>query len=353
MPAVKKRTEQLIEIISRFGGSRIGVLGDFMLDEYVWGYVTHISPEAPVPVVEAVGESFTLGGAGNALMNVQALKGNPVAFGIVGDDEAADKIVEILGNKTFVGGKYVFADNTRPTTVKKRVIAQSQHVVRVDKESRSPIGEGLQRKILESLHSEVSQLDALIVSDYNKGVVTRQSFDEVFRPCCAARVPVFLDPKAFDLRAVGPVMAITPNEREAERLSGISIHDLETIEKAGRAILDLTGAKHILITRGEQGMALFSATESPVHLPTQARQVYDVTGAGDTVVAVLAMAVVAGASMAEAAQLANLAAGIAVGKVGTATVTPGELIAALDGNWPVDMQGRFRVAPFEHVGERD
>jgi D-beta-D-heptose 7-phosphate kinase/D-beta-D-heptose 1-phosphate adenosyltransferase len=325
---------RLEEIVSGLYSQHIAVVGDFMLDQYVWGQVARISPEAPVPVVQVVEESFTPGGAGNVLMNIIALGGNPIGFGIVGKDAAGQRILETLEKNHLNGSAHVLVDASRPTTVKTRVVAHNQHVVRIDKELLTPVDEVLHRRMLDSLESEMPRFDAVIVSDYNKGVITRNFFDEVVKSCLGANVPILLDPKVLDLRAVGPIMAITPNDREAERLSGIPISDLESVDKAGRALLAYSGAKHILITRGERGMALFSSTQAPVHLPTRARQVYDITGAGDTVVAILAMAVGAGASMIEAAQLANLGAGIVVGRVGTATVSREELLLAVRGEWP-------------------
>lgn len=339
---VEGDTNQLRELVERFEATRLGILGDFMLDEYVWGNVSRISPEAPVPIVEAGEESFALGGAGNVLMNIRVLDGTPVPFGVVGEDEAGEKIEGILEKNAPDGHPYLLRDATRPTTVKTRIVAHNQHVVRVDRESRSPIEEALQGRILAGLRSEIRQLGGLIVSDYNKGVVSRKLFDQVIRICCEVDVPVFLDPKAFDLKNVGPVMAICPNQHEAERFSGIPISSPESCDRAGQALLHYTGAKHILITQGERGMALFSATEPPVHMPAQARQVFDVTGAGDTVMSILALAVAGGASAAQAARLANLGAGIVVGKVGTATVSRNELTAALDGNCPAVGEGRPR-----------
>jgi rfaE bifunctional protein kinase chain/domain len=326
--------EQAKQVVKRFEGVRVAILGDVMLDHYVWGRVNRISPEAPVPIVEVTRESEALGGAGNVAMNVSALGGYPQVLGVVGDDEAGRRIVELLRKAAPHGVHHVLLDRTRPSTLKRRVVAHNQHVVRVDRESRAPVDEALRTEMLERLQGEMAHLGALIVSDYNKGVLSRDFFDRVAALCRASNVPCFLDPKAFDLQGIGPVTAITPNEREAEAISSMKISDNATAEKAGAAILARTGAQHIVVTRGEHGMALFSSNRPPFHLPTQARQVFDVTGAGDTVVAVLAMAVAAGASMTEAAQLANLAAGIVVGRVGTATVSCMELDQALEGNWP-------------------
>ncbi len=326
--------ERAKRVIERFEGVRIAVLGDLMLDQYLWGRVNRISPEAPVPIVEVTAESEALGGAGNVAMNIFALGGQAVVLGVVGDDEAGRKVNEVLVKSTTSGVQHVLVDRSRPTTLKRRVVAHSQHVVRVDQESRAPVNDVLRTEMLNRLRDDAAGLGAVIVSDYNKGVLSREFFDRVASWCLANGVPCFLDPKAFDLRSIGPVTAVTPNEREAETISHLKISDKVAVEKAGAAILASTGAQHVLVTRGEHGMALFSATDPPLHLPTQARQVFDVTGAGDTVVALLAMGAAAGASMAEAAQLANIAAGIVVGRVGTATASRKELHQALDGDWP-------------------
>jgi D-beta-D-heptose 7-phosphate kinase/D-beta-D-heptose 1-phosphate adenosyltransferase len=310
---------------------RVGIVGDLMLDEYAWGQVSRISPEAPVPVVEWKSESFVLGGAGNVATNVKCLGGYPLPFGVVGRDDAAQRIIEIMGKTTRTD--YVLSDYTRPTTVKKRIVAHNQQLLRLDRESRAPISSLLTTELLAGFRHEISSLDVVVASDYNKGLLTRQFFDEIAQICLSNHVPLILDPKAFQLRNIGPITVITPNEREAEQFSGIAIRDDQSAENAGRALLSSTGAKNILITRGEHGMTLISDHASPLHLPTEAKQVFDVSGAGDTVAATLALALAAEAGMAEAAQLANLAAGIVVGKVGTASVDRDELTVALQGRW--------------------
>jgi D-beta-D-heptose 7-phosphate kinase/D-beta-D-heptose 1-phosphate adenosyltransferase len=216
-------------------------------------------------------------------------------------------------------------------------------LLRIDSESKAPMAAEVRAKMTASVRSELPQLGALIVSDYDKGVVTRPVFDELLKACLEFAVPVILDPKAFDLTGVGPITVITPNEREAERFSGFRVDSDSSAEVAGRTLLARTGARHILITRGEHGMSLMSADGGVAHMPTQSKDVYDVTGAGDTVVAVLALALAAGAYVLDAAHLANMAAGIVVGKMGTATVTQEELDSALAGSWPKASSGRMRL----------
>lgn len=336
-------SDSLLTKVIRGFGARVGVFGDFMLDEYLLGNVTRISPESPVPVVEHRSRYSTLGGAGNVAMNIRMLGGVPMPFGVIGNDIAGRTIKSALEDEAGICGDYIFVDPTRPTTVKTRIIAQHQQLLRIDSESRAAVGMELRTEMLEALQIQVPTLSALVVSDYDKGVVSRAVFQELLTICEDFAVPVVLDPKAFDLTAVGPVTVITPNEKEAEKFAGFSVESDSGAEAAGRRLLERTGARNILITRGEQGMTLCSADGEVVHMPTQSREVYDVTGAGDTVVAALTLALAAGATITEAAHMANVAAGIVVGKVGTATVSREELQSALGGNWPVMHTGHLRA----------
>jgi len=333
----------LLQQIACGRGAQIGVLGDYMLDEYVLGSVTRISPESPVPVVEHQSRYSTLGGAGNVVMNIRSLGGAPVSFGLVGNDIGGRRIKSALQEESGISSEHMFVDSGRPTTVKTRIIAQHQQLLRIDSESRVPMSPELAARMIASLRSELPRLGALVVSDYDKGVVNRAVFDELLGACVDAALPVILDPKAFDLTAVGPVAVITPNEREAERFSGHHVDTDTSAEVAGRMLIEKTGAQNILITRGERGMSLVSADGEIVHMPTQSKEVYDVTGAGDTVVAVLALVLAAGGNVWDAAHLANMAAGIVVGKMGTATVTLEELQSALAGNWSNPLSGRQRL----------
>jgi D-beta-D-heptose 7-phosphate kinase / D-beta-D-heptose 1-phosphate adenosyltransferase len=333
----------LLSRVARGCVAQIGIFGDYMLDEYVLGNVTRISPESPVPVFEHQGRYSTLGGAGNVVMNIRALGGAPLPFGLVGNDIEGRRIKNALQEESGVSSEYIFVDSSRPTTVKTRIIAQHQQLLRIDSESRAPMPAELRTKMIASVRKELPGCGALVVSDYDKGVVSRVVFDELLKACLDAAVPVILDPKAFDLTAVGPITVITPNEREAEKFSGYRIDSDGSAEIAGRALLDRTGARNILITRGEHGMTLVSAGGGITHMPTQSKEVYDVTGAGDTVVAVLALALAGGETVLDAARIANMAAGIVVGKMGTSTVTQEELKSALAGSWPSSVSGRMRL----------
>lgn len=333
----------LLAEIARGRVAQIGVFGDYMLDEYVLGTVSRISPESPVPVVEHQSRYSILGGAGNVVMNIRSLGGAPLPFGLVGNDMPGHTVKRLLQEDSGISAEHLLVDSGRPTTVKTRIIAQHQQLLRIDSESKAATTVDVRARMIASVRSELPQLGALVVSDYDKGVVNRAVFDELLEACLESAVPVVLDPKAFDLTGVGPITVITPNEREAERFSGYRVDSDGSAEVAGRALLERTGARNILITRGEHGMSLISADGGIAHMPTQSKEVYDVTGAGDTVVAVLALALAAGADMLKAAHLANMAAGIVVGKMGTATVTQEELNSALAGSWPTANSGRTRL----------
>lgn len=335
--------QTLLKEISRGSLPHVGVYGDYMLDEYVIGSVSRISPESPVPIVEHQSRYSTLGGAGNVVMNIRSLGGAPIPFGLVGNDVPGHTIKRLLQDGSNVPSEHILIDPARPTTVKTRIIAQHQQLLRIDAESKAAMAKDVRERMIACVRSEMPQLGAMVVSDYDKGVVNRPVFDELLRCCVDTGVPLILDPKAFDLTAAGPITVITPNEREAEKFSGYRIDSDRSAEIAGRALLERTGARNILITRGEHGMSLISADGEIAHMPTQSKEVYDVTGAGDTVVAVLALALAAGGTVLGAARLANMAAGIVVGKMGTATVALEELQSALAGSWPRAVDGRMRL----------
>jgi D-glycero-beta-D-manno-heptose-7-phosphate kinase len=312
------------EILHAFSGKTILIVGDLMLDEFVWGKVSRISPEAPVPVVEVLDETYRLGGSGNVAANIRALDATPIPIGVVGRDGAADRIGELLNEAGIETYGIVRAD--RPTTVKTRILAHSQQVVRTDRESKKPVSRDINADLATLFTQFLPRAAAVIVSDYDKGVVNREFLSEILPKAQKSRVPVFLDPKVHHADYYRPITAITPNYREAELLTGMAIDSEPALNEAGRKLLQRFDCEYALITRGEEGMSLFSADESH-HLPTFAREVFDVTGAGDTVIATLALARSSGATMEESAILANHAAGIVVGKVGTATVSRSELAA--------------------------
>lgn len=316
------------EILEKLRGRNVVVLGDVMLDEFVWGDVTRISPEAPVPVVDVRRESVHLGGAANVLANLVALGARGSVVGVVGNDAAGSRLQTGLRDLGTVDGCLI-VDESRPSTTKTRIIAHSQLVVRADRESRIPVSGKLEEKIVSCLKDALRQADAFVVSDYDKGVVTPAILREIL-PFAYERVPVLVDPKLRNFNSYRPATLVTPNHFEALRMSDSEDTSDDGSHYAAKVIREKLGCDAVLITRGDRGMMLLEGAGEPVYVKTAAREVYDVTGAGDTVIAALAGALSARATMIEAAAFANHAAGVVVGKVGTATASAEELIATFD-----------------------
>jgi len=340
---------RLKRLIPRLRGKRIGVLGDLMLDRYLWGTASRLSPEAAVPVVDFVEQSECLGGAGNVAANIAALGARVEAFGVIGNDEPGRALQKCF-RAASIADKGIIADSKRVTSVKTRIIARHQQVVRVDHERREPLRAETQEKLLHLLFTALKKLDALVLSDYDKGLITDDFADRVLSAAHQLQVPVFVKPKTSRLYAYSGARAIVCNAKEAGFYVTRALADEKSVEEAGRALLAHFGCGAVVITRGEKGMSVFEES-SPRHLLVPAtsfevtyarvgqpgiergatgRQVFDVTGAGDSVLSVLALAVAAGAPLGDAAMLANTAAGVVVGKLGTASVSPQELIHALD-----------------------
>ena len=314
------------QILTGFSGKAILILGDVMLDEFIWGNVARISPEAPVPVVEVVRETYRLGGSANVAANIRALDGVAIPIGVVGVDAAAARFEDLLHESRIDTHGLIRSD--RPTTLKTRIIAHNQQVVRADRESKKPLSRELNRELAALFLQYLPQTAAVIVSDYDKGVINPDLLSMTLPNARKADIPIYLDPKVHHADYYRPITVITPNQREAELLTGTMIDGAAALETAGRKLLERFECEYALITRGEEGMSLFSSNGSGSHhLPTFAREVFDVTGAGDTVIATLALARAGGATMQEAATVANHAAGIVVGKVGTATVSRPELLS--------------------------
>lgn len=320
--------ERAEELTHEFEGKRIVVMGDLMLDEFIWGRVRRISPEAPVPVVEVERQTLALGGAGNVVSNLVALGARPTPLGVVGDDADAERLRSRF-RELNVSINSLVVDGARPTTLKTRVIAHNQQVVRADRESRAPISAEIEEKVIARFQSEIETADAVVISDYNKGLLTARVLAGALHSARARGIMVCLDPKLRDFAHYQPVTVITPNHQEAAEAAAVVIEDEKSLVEAGRRLLDSIDCRAVLITRGEEGMTLFTDGGEVTHIPTVAREVYDVTGAGDTVIATLALALASNASLAEAAVLANHAAGVVVGKVGTATVARDELMATI------------------------
>ncbi|CAN5244154.1 D-glycero-beta-D-manno-heptose-7-phosphate kinase [soil metagenome] len=314
------------EIIAQMRGKTVVVWGDVMLDEFVWGDVTRISPEAPVPVVDIRRESVRLGGAANVLANLIALGARARVVGIVGDDRAGERLqAELNEAGALHAGASLVVDESRPTTIKTRIIAHNQLVVRADRERRTQVAGEAEERLIETLRGALKEADAFVVSDYDKGAVTARVLGEILPLAVELTIPALVDPKIRNFNAYRPATLVTPNHHEALRLTGTEDDTDEGMAQAARLIRVQLGCDSVLITRGEQGLMLLEGDGEPVYVPTAARGVYDVTGAGDTVIATLAAALASGASLVEAAMLANHAAGLVVGKLGTATVSADEL----------------------------
>ncbi|MDX2041623.1 MAG: D-glycero-beta-D-manno-heptose-7-phosphate kinase [Acidobacteriota bacterium] len=316
------------EILGQFPNHKLIVLGDLMLDEFIWGEVRRISPEAPVPVVEVKRESWHLGGAGNVVSNLIELGAKALPIGIIGDDEAGGLMRRKFAERGAATDGLIIEDS-RPTTRKTRIVAHSQQMVRADREDRSPISADIEDRVIAVFKTALCEAEAVIISDYDKGLLTPRVLEAVISATRAAGKIVCLDPKIKNFLSYQNVDVITPNQPEAERASGIEIVDDASLIAAAHRIRELLICANVLITRGEHGMSLLDAEDRLTHIPTVAREVYDVTGAGDTVIATLALAMATGASVADAAVIANHAAGVVVAKVGTATVTPTELAETL------------------------
>ena len=340
---------RLKRLIPRLRGKPIGVLGDLMLDRYLWGTASRLSPEAAVPVVDFVEQSECLGGSGNVAANIATLGARVEAFGVIGNDEPGRALQKCLRGAG-IADKGIIVDSKRVTTVKTRIIARHQQVVRVDHERREPLRAEIQEKLLRLLLTALKKVDALVLSDYDKGLITDDFADRVLSAAHQLHVPVFVKPKTSRLYAYRGARAIVCNAKEAGFYVTRSLADEKSVEEASRALLAHFGCGAVVITRGEKGMSVFEESwPRHLHVPATSfevtyarvgqpgiergasgRQVFDVTGAGDTVLSVLALAAAAGAPLAEAAMLANTAAGVVVGKLGTASVSPQELHHALD-----------------------
>jgi len=320
----RQRAEEIIEAASH---RKVVILGDVMLDEFVWGDVTRISPEAPVPVVDIRRESVHLGGAANVLANVVALGAGACVVGVIGDDSAGDRLRASLKEASRLQTEdYLVVAKGRPSTTKTRIIAHNQLVVRADREQRSPVNGQVEQRVLTALKQALEDADAFVVSDYDKGVVTPRILEEIL-DFAYKRVPVLIDPKIRNFPYYRPATLITPNHHEALKMTNMEEDSDDGLYKSARAIREKLGCDAVLITRGERGIMLLQGDSKPVFVETAAREVFDVTGAGDTVIATLATSLASGATMFEAANLANHAAGIVVGKVGTATASAAELLS--------------------------
>jgi D-beta-D-heptose 7-phosphate kinase/D-beta-D-heptose 1-phosphate adenosyltransferase len=327
--------KRLKQLLANARKTRVLVVGDVMLDQFIWGNVVRISPEAPVPVVEFSHENFMPGGAANVARNLTALDVSAELFGAVGSDSAAVELKKLLAEHR-VGCHGLLACDSRPTSLKTRVVAHTQQVVRIDRETRDGIGEHFVQRLLAVLRKEIPKAAAVIVGDYGKGVVTQPLLNELKSLCRSRGVWLSFDPKPVHRLNLAGLSLITPNRKETFELAALPdetrnadpLADENLMQAAERLLRELSPAV-LLITLGELGMLLCERGRKPFHIPTVAQEVFDVSGAGDTVIATFTLAIAGGATPLEAATLANYAAGIVVGKVGTATVSSDELLASL------------------------
>ena len=315
--------------ISRFVECPILVVGDLMLDEFIWGRVSRISPEAPVPVVEVERRSVVAGGAANTVMNVLSLGGRATIVGVVGCDSAGERIAEVLSSAG-VSTSTVIRDTSRATTTKTRVVAHSQQVVRIDEESNSDLSNELADRLVESVRNALPHVKACVISDYGKGVAAAGIVVRIIAAATSLSIPILVDPKGTNYLKYRGATLVKPNQAEAGKVLNRDLRTDADVNRAGADLIELLGGHTtVLITRGSQGMSLFEPNQPVVHLPAQAKEVYDVTGAGDTVAGTLALAKAVGISWIDACHLASAAAAIVVQKVGSATASAAELDAAI------------------------
>lgn len=321
--AARLELRRLEKLLHDFRQVRLLVVGDVVLDEYLWGDVERVSPEAPVPVVHVRRESMVLGGAGNVVRNAVALGARCDFCAAIGEDRAGDRVLELLG-ELGVDGAGIVRVPDRPTTRKTRVVARSQQIVRFDRETSEPLAAGVARRVLAAVSAALPQAHGVVLEDYGKGLLTAKLLRAAMRRFTAAGVPVSVDPKS-DLAAYRGASLVKPNLREMEALAGARIQTRDDLTRAAERLRRRLGGAALVVTRGAAGMTLFGDDAAGVEVPTPPREVFDVQGAGDTAIAVLTLALRAGGSLLEAAVLANAAAGVVVAKIGTATASPDEV----------------------------
>ncbi|MDR0398896.1 MAG: D-glycero-beta-D-manno-heptose-7-phosphate kinase [Endomicrobium sp.] len=316
---------ELLKLISLLKKQTVLVVGDTMVDKFIWGKVVRISPEAPVPVVEVTKETEVLGGAANVANNITALGGKAFIVSAIGEDITGKTLIEMLSEKN-INYDYLVYSSHRPTIIKTRIIAASQQVVRVDKEVKGIFERSTELKIIKNIEETIPKANAVIISDYGKGVVSPIVLKKTIALARKYKIPVTVDPKIDHFKKYKKITTMTPNEKEA--IEGMGLKNIKTdkdIAVLGKKILKTLGSNSVVITRGEKGMTLIEPNNKITNIPTRAKEVYDVTGAGDTVISTMTLALAAKADLLSAAEIANFAAGIVVGKLGTATTNPQEL----------------------------
>ncbi len=320
--------QKLLKILENFKNKKILVIGDIMLDKYIWGEVSRISPEAPVQVVNVLKETFESGGAANVANNISSLGGASFMVGITGNDHSRKILVDELSSKS-INTEGIFIDKDKPTTQKVRILGKGQQLLRVDYENKEHIHHDIENSIIKFVESKIKESDVVVISDYAKGVITPEVSKKIISLAKQHKKPVIVDPKPKHKDFYKEVDLITPNNSEASEMSGIENGSDGSISEIGNQLLKNLDS-NILLTRGEKGMSLFEKDKSITHIPAKAKEVYSLIGAGDTVVATAALAIASGAGLKDAAFLANTAAGIKVGKIGTASVTTEEIKAEIE-----------------------
>ncbi len=313
------------ELMSRWAGKCIAVVGDLMLDRYFWGSVQRVSPEAPVPVVDVEHETFHLGGASNVANNLKSLGASPLMLGVIGDDNSGKLLLGIV-EESGLSTDGIIVDTSRPTTVKTRIIGNNQQIARLDREVKTPISDAVADRLIEVLQQRQEELAGIILEDYNKGVITPALIRRVIDFAAPKGIPVHVDPKFQNFFAYQGVTLFKPNRKETQDALGISLHNDSDIERAGQALLERLQCDNVLITLGARGMMLFERNGVVASVATKARHVADVSGAGDTVIATIAAAIAGGAGMREAAALANFAAGVVCAEPGIVSIEPEPLL---------------------------
>lgn len=320
--------KRIVELENSFNNKTIAVIGDMMLDGYFWGEVSRVSPEAPVPVVEIENEFFRFGGAANVALNILELGGNPIPIGVIGEDQDGIIFNDLMRERK-INLNGIFKDLNRPTTVKTRVIAGNQHIVRIDRESKKYLGNNLENRIINFLKTVIQDIDAIILQDYNKGVLSEKLITEIIQLGIQNNKIISVDPKFINFRKFKNVTIFKPNKKETEDILGMRILTDENISEAGKKLLELMEAKYVLLTLGEKGIALFGKNNNEIRIPTKARKVADVSGAGDTVISTITYALAAGATIEEAAYIGNYAGGLVCEEVGIIPITKEKLFNAL------------------------
>lgn len=311
------------EIIEKFRSVKVLVIGDVMLDKYIIGKVSRISPEAPVPVLEIQKEELKGGGASNVFLNLKALGSRATLLSVIGNDPEGKELKKILREKRV----FLIKDSSRPTTVKTRLIAHHQQVVRMDRENSSKVSSEITERMLRMINFK--DFDGILISDYNKGVITEELIREILKSK-DRKTMIFVDPKVENISLYKNLTLISPNQSEAERITGIRMKKDEDFIEGAKKIKEILSCKYVVITRGEEGMTFLDENNAGGHLPTKAREVYDVTGAGDTVISLLTLSILAGTDIKEACELANYGASIAVSRLGTTAVSFSELLRVIE-----------------------